>query len=57
METKNMSVPHSVVHARNYSGAEKDGNVPVTTKKDRKEPGVKGMVSFDVGLRDQPVSL
>lgn len=39
-----MSVPHSVVHARNYSGAEKDGNVPVTTKKDRKEPGVKGMM-------------
>jgi serine/threonine protein phosphatase PrpC len=43
METKSMSVPHSVIHAASYDEVEKH---PATTEQPSKEkPGVKGMVS------------
>lgn len=42
METKNMSLPHSAVHARNHESIkEKESK-----QRGKTEPGVKGMVSF-----------
>ena len=47
METKNMSVPHSEIHARMYPEEKALAEDPTSSgRKDKKEPGVaKGMVS------------